>query len=723
VRKKHMRAVDVTGWFNKGQPGGKQPAHSFQVMNVDLMVAEYAMPLLDGVMAFASNPYKFHAGDAQALKQECEALAESKGLVLALEDPVGIATELPHYMNSRWAAFSAPYARQTTVDAELSQIQQAVERQAEENLLKQKHQAHMDMLTLRGGDRPMPNMALMLPGYRKLAQPILDEAITAKELQDARASAWSRYAAAINQAKRHAFQEAFKSASLAYNAQWMAPLAKAHAAWMDSAEMATVFDYHFDPDDINTGVGFTAIFASCIIGTGGYGACLKLYGQWIQAGIAKKNILWRALTHNHPQLMAKVEPVKDSDTPKADPWKGLFETYAAVAGQLRYAGEHAATALQAQSAVDTILGELGSTFVETLRLRGAPNEDLIKVLGMHAGMPVRRVEITGTRRDVYRQAYQNLEALQPTAMAGDAVSRANAIHDRLRVLDAELQHAGLHMDDTVHSWSLLLDADAAAPYALANLTPETQAAIAAERIRLIAPTSGNIAIPISVDSYAGRVLRFMKTPGFIAPVTAIFAVLGYGNALDDERKALKSEQYRAVAMLAAAYTGLAASAFEVVKVSIEGAAKRRLPLLGPIAEQLSGRFVRFVSVGGAGAGAFGIWIAVVVDGFNVREALSEREPGMAALYVARLLPEIGLGASMGWSLYTLIIDGAAAELFGGPVVWILTGCIVIVSIIIELAKDPETLKWSKQCYFGSDSSYGDDASREQKDFASAIANK
>jgi hypothetical protein len=340
---------------------------------------------------------------------------------------------------------------------------------------------------------------------------------------------------------------------------------------------------------------------------------------------------------------------------------------------------------------------------------------------MHAGMPVRRVEITGTRRDVYRQAYQNLEALQPMAVAGDAVSRANAIHDRLRVLDAELQHAGLHMDDTVHSWSLLLDVDAAAPYALANLTPETQAAIAAERIRLIAPTPGNIAIPISVDSYAGRVLRFMKTPGFIAPVTAIFAVLGYSNALDDERKALKGEQYRAIAMLVVAYAGLAASAFEVVKVSIEGAAKRNIPLLGPMAKQLSGRFVRFMSIGGAGAGAAGMWIAVGVDFVNARDAIQSDQPGMLALYITRLAFESALALNISWSLFTLIASGTAAELFGGPVAWIITGCIVVVSIIIDLTKDPETLKWARHCHFGREPEYKDDEMREQKDFASAIA--
>lgn len=721
TRKKHMREVDVAGWFNAGKPGGKQPAHSFQVMNVDLMVAEYAMPLLDGALAFASNPYKFHAGDAQALKQECEALAEGKGLVLALEDPVGIATELPHHMNSRWAAFSAPYARQTTVDAGLSQIQAAVERQAEEDLFKAKRQAHMDMLMLPGGDKPMANTALLLPSYRKMVQPTLDETITATELDTARTTAWKKYAAVIDQAKRMAFQSEFKTASAQYDSDWMAPLAIAHAGWMTSAAMLAVFDHHFDPQDINTGVGFTAVFAACIVGTGGYGACLKQYDQWLQAGLAAKNLLWRALTYNHPQLIAKAQATKESAAPKADPWRGLFETYAVVAGKLRLAGEHARKALEAQSAVSALIGELGATFVDTLRQRGAPGDNLMAVLGMHAGMPVHKVEITGTRRDVYRQAYANLEELQPPGMAGDAASRVVALDHRMRVLDAEMKQAGFRMDDKVRSWSLLLDAEAADAAALANLTPATQSAIAVERLKLVSPAPGNIAVSISVDSYAGKVLRFMKTPSLIAPVSALFAVLGWSNALDDERKALKSEQSRALATLAAAYAGLTASAFEVIKVGVEGTAGRKLPLLGPIAEALSGRFLRFVSVGGAGAGAVGMLIVTVVDGLNAKKAWDDGESGMMLLYSARAFMEGVMVASLGWSFWTLVSTGTAAELFGGPAIWVITGCIVVVSIVIDFTKDPKTLEWSKTCFFGSKPGYAGDAWREQKDFASAIA--
>lgn len=164
-----------------------------------------------------------------------------------------------------------------------------------------------------------------------------------------------------------------------------------------------------------------------------------------------------------------------------------------------------------------------------------------------------------------------------------------------------------------------------------------------------------------------------------------------------------------LAALVAAYTGLAASAFEVVKVSVESAAERRLPLLGPIAEQLSGRFVRLVEVGGAGAGAAGMWIAVGVDISNAIDARHEAQLGMLVLYIARLASEGVLAWNMSWSLYTLVVDGAAAELFGGLVVWILTGCIALVTIIIDLAEDPGTLKWARHCYFGMEPEYDDGA--------------
>jgi hypothetical protein len=121
----------------------------------------------------------------------------------------------------------------------------------------------------------------------------------------------------------------------------------------------------------------------------------------------------------------------------------------------------------------------------------------------------------------------------------------------------------------------------------------------------------------------------------LASVSMVFSVLGFGNAHEDEGKALKSERGRALASFTAACTGLTAASLEVVGSGIKSAGVRRLPLLGVAAKALGGEFLRYIELGGAGAGAVGAWIAVGVDVTNIVESAANREVGMTMLYITR----------------------------------------------------------------------------------------
>lgn len=135
-----MRKVDVTGWYNQGKPGGSQPEHGFQIYQVDQLVVEYAMSVADGNIAFNYSPIPFNnAHSAEDIKRECDALVEAKGLVLWLPDPVGLTMELANYMARRWSVFSEPYGHRVAIDSDLKQMEQAVRRQARDQLV-----AHVD---------------------------------------------------------------------------------------------------------------------------------------------------------------------------------------------------------------------------------------------------------------------------------------------------------------------------------------------------------------------------------------------------------------------------------------------------------------------------------------------------------------------------------------------------------------------------------------------------
>ncbi|MCA8298265.1 hypothetical protein LGN19_31200 [Burkholderia sp. AU30198] len=734
-RKKFMRLVDIGAWYNHGTPGAPQPEHAFQIYQVDMIVAEYAMTLLDEVSALRWSPFLCRdILSATTLKKVCDGLAPAKGLVLALQDPAGIAQEIPAYMNARWEGFSDQWKRPTDLDTNLTNLQAAVERQAEMNLYNsrvRKSQDDYNQLVNSGGT------AFLLESYRKQMQPLLDEAkkvkFTAADLEHARKEGWGKYGKLISPNLRKTYREQYEKASDDYDNRIMLPLAKAHVAWMRSAGMTTVFDYHFDAKDINTGVGFTALFAACVMGTGGYAPCVKLYDEWLHGGMAAHNLIWRSLFFNHPELKAHASEVsagaqkddgKTADTanhlPNPGKWAKLFSLYKTVISKLKMAGENAYKTIDSKNTLPELIVELGPRMVAAIKERNPASEDLKTVLGMHAGMPVQRLQVVGTRRDVFSAMHEALETLQPAASGPDKADRAMIVQARMAILDEEAKKAGYSLDEEVRSWNLLLDASEADKDALYRLPSEAQGKLAADRLLSVGKAPGaEVVTKIPVNSYMGTVLRYARSPGMLASVSLVFSTLGWANAEDAMGKAMKSEQGRVAWAFRTATVGLVGGTLDLVSAGIKSSGVRRLPLLGPVAKSLGGGFLRFVKVGGAGAGVVAMWIATGMDAVNLAEAWKRREGGMVVLYFTRMSGEAYLTFGLTRALFVAIASGAEVEALGPPA-WIVTAVILILTVTIDIFKDPPTLTWTRNCLWGPENSF-EDGPEEQKNYENAIA--
>lgn len=734
-RAKFMRLVDIGIWYSHGKPGAAMPAHAFQIYQVDMIVAEYAMELVDEVSALRWSPFLCRdILSAPTLKTVCDGLAPAKALVLALQDPAGIAQEIPAYMNARWEGFSDQWKRPTDVDTNLTNLQAAVERQAEMNLYNKRvrqAQDDYDQLVKGGGT------AFLLESYRKEMQPLLDDArkvkFTADDLEHARHAAWRDYDKLINPNLRKTYRQQYAKASDEYDNRIMRPLAEAHVAWMRSAGLKTVFDYHFDAKDINTGVGFTALFAACVMGTGGYGPCVKLYDEWLRGGMAAHNLIWRSLFFNHPELKAHAAQAsagapkddgKQADTgnhlPNPGKWSKLFSLYKTVISKLKMAGENAYKTLDSKSALPEVIVELGPRMVAVIMERGKAGEDLKTALGMHAGMPVQRLQVVGTRRDVYSAMYEALETLQPAASGPDKADRAMIVQARMAILEAEAKKAGYSLDEQVRSWNLLLDASEADKDALYRLPSDAQGKLAADRLLSLGKAQGaEVVTKVPVNSYMGTVLRYARSPGMLASVSLVFSTLGLATAQDAMGTALKSEEGRVAWAFRAATVGVVGGMLDLVSTGIKSAGVRRLPLLGPVAKSLGGGFLRYVKVGGAGAGVVAMWIAVGMDAVNIYEAARDGEFGMVSLYTARIITEGFVGASLTRVLYIAIVSGAEVEALGPPA-WIATAIILALTVVIDIFKDPPTIRWTRNCLWGPDNSYSD-GPEEQSDFRKATA--
>jgi hypothetical protein len=156
---------------------------------------------------------------------------------------------------------------------------------------------------------------------------------------------------------------------------------------------------------------------------------------------------------------------------------------------------------------------------------------------------------------------------------------------------------------------------------------------------------------------------------------------------------------------------------DLVSTGIKSAGVRRLPLLGPVAKSLGGGFLRFIKMGGAGAGAVVMWIAVGIDAVSAWEAVKNKEFGMLSLYAVRGGLEIALGVSLTRVWIVAIISGAEVEALGPPA-WIATAIVLVLSVAIDLFKDPPTLTWTRNCMWGPANSY-QDGPEEQDNFQKA----
>ena len=90
------------------------------------------------------------------------------------------------------------------------------------------------------------------------------------------------------------------------------------------------------------------------------------------------------------------------------------------------------------------------------------------------------------------------------------------------------------------------------------------------------------------------------------------------------------------------------------------------------------------------------------------------------LYRLNAASEIGVGLATTANGLSLIARGAALLGEFNPFVFGLTLVILVVSVIIEMEKDPVTTEWVRQCLWGSENSY-QDGTEEMQNFDKALA--
>lgn len=629
-RAKHMRCIDVGAWF-RGAGGISQP-HVGALKDVFSQVSEYALEpaptaffdykweqgesttagveSLRGVNvvpepAFMFLPYDFAAlprDDFRGLllKTHPDApLPQQPYAMVALDDPVGITTEVAALMTDRLEGFMTEpeRVRPMAASAAIMQMRDAAEHQA---VLKAASLMEYDEYNEYEARRRIAAGSYDMHGKPKH---------TAQDLKLIRENAWSKAGCAerYDEAARRAWQDTNDAELNALNEKVIAPLAAVHVTLLECDALSQHLQCNHDPQDVHSGIAYVAVTALCIGDTQDKISHADLYTRWLDGTPQDRgNLLLRGFALNQDHLAAEIVKAVDatgSISLKELPWSYLFGLYN---GALSTAGG-GATALVA-SWIERSLGPVAS--ILSRAADGAVKPYALVAWGVAANVPLERVELRGkTSGVIIREVMLAMEKASGQRPRYQAV-RAEV--QRLRVL-------GLNTAQT--------PADIAFIGVREDASLVSGAHYRAERAGFVSNKLGNWRSVMDSDLRAGL-------------AGSLLSAVALGVLYKKATNSMSHEREESWLRVAASAVSLVGAATEMVGKKLE-----RIGNLNP-------RFARFAPIGkyvariGSRVSALGGVLLAVLDILRAFKELERKNYKMFGMHFVSSLAGVGLAASM-----------------------------------------------------------------------------
>jgi hypothetical protein len=701
-RAKHMKCVTITGGKVASQPG-TAPLEQLQKL-----VPEYILPAAQALASFANwcpHMYNSREGAASALLNAANAVRPGGGAaIVSLHDPVGLATEIAALMEARKTIFinhdavvKPRFAASSiaSLEAGIKEQAKAAEVQAGEELAQ---------LAEQGPASYNPNAALAgVAGDLEAADRWRN--ITPQQLEKVADNAWKKYThdrtgkprfnGAASEAWLSTYNEGFKK----FDTEKIAPLAKAHAAWLQHACMVNHMSCNYDRQDLASGAAYTAGVAAMLRHTSDKQASYDLYCKWLQEGEtdAAKNLIMRALAFNQDRLLEEIKKADDAPLDKrAFPTDMVVDFFKDGLAKLPPGG-HSAMADLLQS----VGGALFRNMDQAINDAGAARRALAAVAAV-AGVQFTSLEVTGTRGKFVQHLMQALMQLDPN-MKVSANELGKAVATQVRLMEIE----GLPVKQPdKRKWLIVLDKAAAQR---AGASGKTGAALAAE----LAKTGlrGVQDLPsLKASAFKAGVAGDAFDAGgtFVVGLVQSFNIVKLVNDYRDQMKHEGAEPLQRLVTAAFAVLGSFGEATGLVLKRAQDAGRLM---------NAPGRFTTAIPKALIAAGKLlGLGTGVVVAGLDwmkADEAQSKGDVGLARAY--RSVAFLGGGLAVAFYVSHLL----------GPIGWLIVGIAVIallvVTLWIEKNKDNKIQEWLMRCHFGTLSDKYKDYEEESKELKLAFA--
>lgn len=626
---------------------------------------------------FGHSPAPIHGIDDQVtgLVAWAEAQAEPLDMapvMIALDDPVGIAADLASLMGTRLREKMADptQARPLAISSAIANIRQGIREDAENRqIYRTKRQA-----TQLAYSREMVLAGLFSSDVREMQQEIRENWSnpTPVQLSTARDDAWDDYTSKLNMPKLQAWESKWQKELQDFDTEQLVPLARAHVQWMESDNLYEHLDTQHDDRDIESGAAFVDTLLLCIQDTQEYAPCAALYQRWLSTPtIARRNLVLRALGYHQAAILEQWEGTLQGslqpDALRGLPWDGLITGYGEALEALRNGS---------QDAVVRLTAALGGPFAKVAanavdRVVGPA----LVAMGVIARAPVILADVTMSKRAAIAELVARMTAVN---------SKVGTLDDLNRAIDIQMRKAriyGTHIEGTGrHRYLIMAD-------------PRVVGDFPGKDVQGNARHFAEAAILTEVDRTELTRLRWrqlLPTEAGLGVVTGILQCMALGKLADDLDNGMAHEKNENHWRYRTGMAALAGTLMETVGKWSESASKIG-SRLGQGIERYLGRFLRF-----AGRG-LGIATGVVMAIWDFRRGLQELGEGNAwvgALFLGSGFASIA--AVVAFSNFGPLIFGAAATGVG----IVLVVLVIVIAVLIEIFKDDKVQDWLERCYFG-----------------------
>lgn len=622
--------------------------------------------------------------------------------MIGLDDPAGITMDLASLISAKLSAFMMQESikRPLAVSTVIGSLEEAIRNNAELDLVKSaQDKAARDLeywraITWTSAEGPRDPVRSQMetghhaklrtdPAYRAEWEGKVEQAreealsaISAKDLQKASDSAWSKYSGKLRDGEPGKWQQnTYQSALKKFDRDVIVPLAHAHVAWLKSTQMVTCMTCNHDENDPASGVGYCDTILLCIQDTQAIAINAKQYVDWLSAeGIGEDNLLLRAISLNQ-------DAVVDAMTSGAGvrlravgtlPWGQLLEGYSRALREL--------PASQQNTPARLLMAVAGPVMTSLDRALNQGIGPLVVGLGLVARQPVVYTQLTGSLEQAVDDLVERMVRANPelgrldqdrlrTRMRNQSRGRRQTTRARGRGT------RGQNMFQIRVDQLALGEIDSA-------MSPRDQMRRAGQSVMTFDEWQRS---PHS----RWRTMTNSINGGIVGVLLSVWSLKSLAKELDESSEKSRTENgWR----YSAAILGVVAAVSEGLHTALENGRQAGSRLAVRIGETWS-RFLRITgrALGFAAAVIFAVW-----DGINAWKEIKTGNYGMAALYAISGASSIAAFAALaGW--FGPLIFGLSATGVG----ILLAAIAILVAALIMYFKDDSLEAWMRRCWFGT----------------------